>query len=113
MFTVDENVPLTFHDADLAPPSGVFARNYTRAVHKENQPHDWSVSWTTFRDDRRNDMGGHFYIAEYGICIQASSNKAVFWKPSDWHGTSLPMLEPDAKGDGPLLQSGLAIVTSP
>lgn len=27
---VDGGVPLTFHDADLAPPSGVFARNYAR-----------------------------------------------------------------------------------
>ncbi|KAF9038894.1 hypothetical protein BDP27DRAFT_1166384, partial [Rhodocollybia butyracea] len=124
MFTVDVDggVPLTFHDADLAPPSGVFARNYARcyllmllirAIHKENQPHKWSVSWTTFRDNSRKEVGGHFYVAEYGIRIQAASNKAVFWKPGDWHRTSLPMLEPDAKGDGPLLQSGLAIVTSP
>jgi hypothetical protein len=36
----------------------------------------------------------------------------MFWKPGNWHGTSLPMLKPDEKG-GPLLQSGLAIVTSP
>lgn len=27
---VDDGVPLVFHNADLAPPSGVFARNYAR-----------------------------------------------------------------------------------
>ncbi|KAF9066655.1 hypothetical protein BDP27DRAFT_1197367, partial [Rhodocollybia butyracea] len=108
---VDGGVPLTFHNAELAPPSGVFARNYVRAVHFERQPHDWSASWTTFRDDSEGDAGGHSYLASYGIRIQAASNKAVFWKPGDWHGTSLPKLKPAEKG-GPLLQCGLAIVTS-
>ncbi|KAF9062029.1 hypothetical protein BDP27DRAFT_1185820, partial [Rhodocollybia butyracea] len=109
---VDGGVPVTFHNAELAPPSGVFARNYARAVHFERQPHDWSASWTTFRDNSKGDMGGHFYLASYGIRIQGASNKVVFWKPGDWHGTSLPNLSPAEKG-GPLLQSGMAIVMSP
>lgn len=130
-YTIDvgDGVPLTFHNADLAPPSGVFARNYARytlytmqyidayfeirAVHRENQPHKWTSSWTTFRDSNdTGNMGGHFYIAEYGIRIRAATNKAVFWRPGDWHGTSLPRLVPSEKG-GPLLQCGAAIVTSP
>jgi hypothetical protein len=89
-----------------------FCLLFIRPVHQEVQPHKWSVSWTTFRDNSIEHMGGHFYVADYGIRIQAASNKAVFWKPGDWHGTSLPMLKPGEKG-GPLLQSGLAIVTSP
>lgn len=67
--------------------------------------------WTTFRDNSECDAGGHFYLASYGIRIQAASNKVVFWKPGDWHGTSLLKLKPAEKG-GPLLQCGLAIVTS-
>lgn len=82
-----------------------------RPIHRENQPHDWAASWTTFRDDTAEDMGGHFYLSDYGIRIQGASNRAVFWRPSDWHGTSLPKLAPNEKG-GPLLQCGLAIVTS-
>lgn len=31
---VDGGVPLTFHDTELAPPSGVFARNYARSVRR-------------------------------------------------------------------------------
>ncbi|KAF9062492.1 hypothetical protein BDP27DRAFT_1233544, partial [Rhodocollybia butyracea] len=80
---VDGGVPLTFHDAELAPPSGVFARNHARAVHLERQPHDWPSSWTTFHNNSKCDMGGHFYLASYRIRIQAASNKVVFWKPGD------------------------------
>lgn len=125
---VDGGVPVAFHNAELAPPSGVFARNYARwvtcmqmhcalliicrAVHFKRQPHNWSASWTTFCDNSKGDMGGHFYLASYRIRIQGASNKVVFWKPGDWHGTSLPNLSPAEKG-GPLLQSGIAIVTSP
>ncbi|KAF9074235.1 hypothetical protein BDP27DRAFT_1214783 [Rhodocollybia butyracea] len=108
---VDGEVPIIFRNADLAPPSGVFARNYARYVHREKQPHRWAASWTTFRDDSANDAGGHFYLPEYGIRIRAATNKAVFWRPGDWHATSLPKLAPDEK-NGPLLQCGLAIVTS-
>ncbi|KAF9065567.1 hypothetical protein BDP27DRAFT_1157645, partial [Rhodocollybia butyracea] len=108
---VDGEVPLVFRNADLAPPSGVFARNYARYVHREKQPHRWAASWTTFRDDSVAEAGGHFYLPEYGIRIRAATNKAVFWRPGDWHATSLPKLAPDEK-NGPLLQCGLAIVTS-
>ncbi|KAF9061533.1 hypothetical protein BDP27DRAFT_1235073 [Rhodocollybia butyracea] len=126
-YTIDvgDGVPVTFHNTDLAPPSGVFARNYARCVcsvyisgflivnrpvHYEKQPHKWAASWTTYRDNTRSQMGGHFYLASYGIRIQGASNRAVFWRLADWHGTSLPNLEPSEK-EGPLLQSGLAIVT--
>lgn len=85
--------------------------NFNRPVHYEKQPHKWAASWTTYRDNSKDNMGGHFYLASYGIRIQGASNRAVFWKPGDWHGTSLPKLKPSEK-EGPLLQSGLAIVTS-
>ncbi|TFK61065.1 hypothetical protein BDN72DRAFT_863896 [Pluteus cervinus] len=42
----------TFTQAELAlaPPSGAFAGNYARAIRREYQPHEYSISWTTTRD---------------------------------------------------------------
>ncbi|KAJ3875338.1 hypothetical protein F5051DRAFT_333991 [Lentinula edodes] len=111
-YTVPVNgVELTFSGADMAPPSGVFARNYAsdRPVHNEKQPHKWSVAWTTHRDE--SAKGGHFYISKYGIRIRSATNTALFWKPEHFHGTSLQDIDPAEKG-GPHVQSGMSIVTS-
>ncbi|KAJ3891722.1 hypothetical protein GG344DRAFT_76645 [Lentinula edodes] len=113
IYTVPINgLPITFRDARMAPPSGVFARNYARAVHNEVQPHKWSIAWTTFRASINKELGGHFYNSDYGIRIRSATNTAVFWQPEHFHGTSLQDIPPSEKG-GPVIQSGLSIVTSP
>lgn len=117
----------TFHNAELAPPTGVMALNYARcalstfflnlfliqnfrAVHCENQPHKFSISWTTYRSHPKG-AGGHFYIASHGIRINADTNTAVFWRPGDFHCTSLQRVDPN--DDSPeFSQCGLALVTS-
>ncbi|RDB16118.1 hypothetical protein Hypma_003386 [Hypsizygus marmoreus] len=38
-----------FHGAELAPPAGVCAENYSRANHYEFQPHMFGAAWTTSR----------------------------------------------------------------
>ncbi|TFK64927.1 hypothetical protein BDN72DRAFT_730751, partial [Pluteus cervinus] len=74
--------------ADLAPPTGAFAGNYARAIHKEYQPHEYSVSWVTTRD-LLPETGGNFFMAEYGVRIEQAPNTAIVWKPKEFHGTSL------------------------
>ncbi|KAJ3810314.1 hypothetical protein F5876DRAFT_65728 [Lentinula aff. lateritia] len=112
VYTVPINgIPITFRNARMAPPSGVFARNYARAVHNEVQPHKWSIAWTTFRASINKELGGHFYNSDYGIRICSAINTAVFWQPEHFHGTSLQDVPPSEKG-GPVIQSGLSIVTS-
>ena len=34
--------------------------------------------------------GGNFYLAQYGILVEAAPNTLVAWKVRDWHGTTLP-----------------------
>ncbi|KAJ4492337.1 hypothetical protein C8R41DRAFT_733462, partial [Lentinula lateritia] len=112
VYTVPINgIPITFRNARMAPPSGVFARNYARAVHNEVQPHKWSIAWTTFRASINKELGGHFYNSDYGIRIRSAINTVVFWQPEHFHGTSLQDVPPSEKG-GPVIQSGLSIVTS-
>ncbi|KAF5383887.1 hypothetical protein D9757_007416 [Collybiopsis confluens] len=101
---------LLFQGADMAPPSGVFGRNYARFVHRERQPHRWSVSWTTYRlQSSGTELGGHFYLCNWGIRIRAATSTMVFWKPEEWHGTSLPNMVPH---EDTLISDGMAIVTS-
>ncbi|TFK60762.1 hypothetical protein BDN72DRAFT_778991, partial [Pluteus cervinus] len=105
------DVSFTFHEAQLAPPTGVFACNYSRAVHYENQPHDYSISWTLARSDPPT-AGGNFFISQYGIRVEQAPNTVVVWMPKQPHGTSLQHLDPFDK-EPPFLQTGLAFVTSP
>ncbi len=125
-----------FNNVDLAPPTGVSGENYARCVHyllnkilktnecaiisfihREGQPHKWAVSWTTSRfstmTHEQKDLGGHFYIAQYGVRIQAAANTIIAWQPRDWHGTSLHALcGTDDRSDPTYHQRGLAFVTS-
>ncbi|EEB96583.1 hypothetical protein MPER_04261 [Moniliophthora perniciosa FA553] len=101
---------IPFRFAEMAPPCGVFAQNYARPTHTENQPHQYSISWTTGRQGTPSD-GGHFYNSTLGIRVQGAANTVVIWKPKDIHGTSLPLVDP-ADRNPPVLQTGLAIVTS-
>ncbi|KAF8341093.1 hypothetical protein F5887DRAFT_888138, partial [Amanita rubescens] len=109
-YTVNINgIEIEFHDALLAPPSGVMSTNYSRVIHREDQPHKWSISWTTERT-REDDIGGAFYVAQYGIRISGAKNTLIAWQPNHFHGTSLQLFSPD--DDNPeCCQRGLAIVT--
>ncbi|EMD30923.1 hypothetical protein CERSUDRAFT_35051, partial [Gelatoporia subvermispora B] len=100
------------HDAEMAPPGGVFARNYSRPVHKETQPHTWAASWTTDRNGGP-EMGVHFILALWGIKVEAAKDTFIVWNPHEEHGTTLPNVAPGA--DSSLLAAitkGMAIVTS-
>ncbi|GLB37799.1 hypothetical protein LshimejAT787_0408500 [Lyophyllum shimeji] len=99
-----------FHDAELAPPAGVFGENYARAPHTEGQPHKYGVSWTLTRTGGA-EWGGHFYLAKYGIRVQGAPNTVVVWLPGEAHGTSLQDIHPD-DCNPPFCQRGLAFVTS-
>ncbi|KAG6818847.1 hypothetical protein H0H93_001071, partial [Arthromyces matolae] len=85
-----------FVNAELAPPAGVMGENYSRAIHYENQPHKWGLSWTVSRGTEP-DAGCHFFIAEYAIRIEMSPDTMVAWRPSELHGTSLPNCDPKDK----------------
>ena len=78
-------------------------------IHREDQPHKWSISWTTERT-REDDIGGAFYVAQYGIRISGAKNTLIAWQPNHFHGTSLQLFSPG--DDNPeCSQRGLAIVT--
>ncbi|KAE9384480.1 hypothetical protein BT96DRAFT_780120, partial [Gymnopus androsaceus JB14] len=109
-YTIPINgVNIVFNNAEMAPPQGVFGRNYARHVHFERQPHLFAAAWTMFR--KPEALGCNFYNSSYAIQVQSSSNYACFWQPRHWHGTSLPNVEYSETG-GPLVQSGLSLVTS-
>lgn len=114
----------TFNGVDLPPPSGMFGVNYTRYVvgkficsnligfrfiHKESCPHKYAVSWTASRDSRLGkDAGGHFFICDHGIKVEAAADTLIVWRPKAWHGTSLQQVDPNSLE---IFQAGLAIVT--
>lgn len=116
----------TFNKVDMPPPSGMFGVNYTRYVvgkyicsylidfrfiHKEGSPHTYAVSWTTYRDSQLGkDAGGHFFVCDHGIKVEAAADTLIVWRPKSWHGTSLQQVDPKSLE---IFQAGLAIVTSP
>jgi hypothetical protein len=111
IYTVDiEGLPVEFHDVDLAPPCGVMAANYARAIHMEHQPHKYAAAWTTGRTFGDAD-GGHFFLSEYGIRVHAAANTVVVWQPTMAHGTSLQNISP-SNPLPPSSQTGMSIVTS-
>lgn len=57
--------------------------------------------------------GGHFYIAQYGLRIQAAANTIIAWRPGDWHGTSLHnYCGIDSRAHPAYHQRGISFVTS-
>lgn len=89
-----------------------------RHIHTERQPHKWAIAWTTFQVFDYSlcqgsiDAGGHFFISSYEIHIQAAANTLIAWRPSDWHGTSLYLM--DSKNPSKEYhQCGLALITGP
>jgi hypothetical protein len=105
-----DSIPVDFHDVELAPPCGVMAANYSRAMHYEKQPHKYAMAWTTSRNCG-SEYGSHFFVCQYGIRVQAAPNTLVIWQPDMSHGTSLPRYSPMDPSPA-FLQVGMAIVTS-
>jgi hypothetical protein len=99
-----------FHNCDLAPPQGNFAKNYARFCHHENNAHKYCYAWTT---SRKNDWkeGGEFYVADYAIKVESSANTMIVWRGKDFHGTTLPHCLPDEL-ESKFQQIGLSIATS-
>jgi hypothetical protein len=110
-YTVEiEGLPVVYHDVELAPPCGIVAANYARAIHYEHQPHKYAMAWTTCRSGEDED-GGHFFVSKYGIRVHSAPNTLVIWQPRMPHGTSLQNLSPDDPTPA-FSQTGMSIVTS-
>ncbi|KAI0353733.1 hypothetical protein OH77DRAFT_585922 [Trametes cingulata] len=101
---------VTFHEAELAPPTGLLNLNYSRAIHWEHQPHAYSVQWIIDRT-HGEEYGGHFYISSYGVRIINTSDTLIAWRPTDRHGTSLAAFSPHDP-DPEYEQVGICFVTS-
>lgn len=119
---------IVFHNAELAPGSGLLNWNYSRcayhsccalhralrechsAIHFERQPHTYAFQWIT---ERTHDgtYGGHFYIASYGVRIMNTADTMIAWRPADLHGTSLAAFSPKDPSP-PYAQSGVCCSTS-
>ncbi|KAF7784937.1 hypothetical protein Agabi119p4_1102 [Agaricus bisporus var. burnettii] len=97
--------------AKYAPPAGVMAQNYSRAVHFEKQPHKWAASHTLSRDYFADHDGGHFYLAAYGVRVMSAPDSLIVWQPGHHHGTSLQRLDPN-ETDPRMIQRGMSFVTS-
>jgi hypothetical protein len=98
-----------FHSAKLAPPQGNYARNYSRFCHHEKNAHDYCLAWTTSRLQDPSS-GGNFYVADYGIKVEASTDMMVAWRGKHFHGTTLPDVDP-SKLETDFQQLGLSIAT--
>ena len=99
-----------FHNTELAPPQGNFAKNYVRFCHNESNATKYCFAWTT---SQQNDVheGGEFFIADYAIQVQLSSDTMVVWRGKDYHGTTLPHYDPKWL-DRDFHQVGLSIAIS-
>ncbi|KAJ2970361.1 hypothetical protein NUW54_g12746 [Trametes sanguinea] len=102
---------ITFHDAELAPLTGMLNWNYTRATHHEYQPHSHAVQWI-ISCTHGEEYGGHFYISTYGVCIINTNDTMIAWRPTDEHGTSLVQMDPKDPTP-PFDQYGICYCTSP
>ncbi|KAJ3001058.1 hypothetical protein NUW54_g6677 [Trametes sanguinea] len=104
----DESI--TFHDAELAPVTGLLNYNYSRAIHHEAHPHRFAVQWIIGRTHGQ-EYGGHFYISSYGVRIINTTDTMIAWRPTDKHGTSLANFDP-GDPDPPYGQFGICYCTS-
>ncbi|TFK58069.1 hypothetical protein BDN72DRAFT_782551, partial [Pluteus cervinus] len=105
-----EGAEYEFSGGELAPPAGIFAGNYSRAIHYENQPHKFAISWTLTKNTRPGvGEGGNFFMAEYGVKVVHAPNGLIVWNPNLYHGTSLFDVH---HRDEDWLSTGLAFVTS-
>ena len=82
-----------------------------RFIHREGCVHKYGVSWTTHRSSELSEKGGaNFFICSHGIKVEAATDTVIVWKPTSWHGTSLPHRDPH---DPEIFQAGLASITPP
>jgi hypothetical protein len=85
-----------------------------RAIHCEQQPHKYAISWTTSRN-KGQEYGGGFYLAQYGIQVVAAANTFIVWRNHDAHGTGLQKIDPTLvhsdEDPNSFCQAGLAFVT--
>ncbi|KAA8911564.1 hypothetical protein FN846DRAFT_935578 [Sphaerosporella brunnea] len=65
--------------------------------HNEINAHEYCLAWTTSRQ-HSPEMAVNFYIADYGIKVEVSTDMIVVWRGEDFHGTTLPAVEPDCLG---------------
>lgn len=95
------------HNQAFAPPSGQTTSNYSRYIHKETNGTRYMVLWFTDRQCSQSvnsvASGGNFFLADYGVRVQAATDTSIVWEPKKAHGTSLM-----ERGDG-FLQTGLSI----
>ena len=82
-----------FHNTEFAPPQGNFAKNYARFCHHESNANKYCFAWTTSRLNKVQE-GGEFFIADYSVKIEPSSDTMVVWRGRDYHGTTLPHCDP-------------------
>ncbi|KAJ3507051.1 hypothetical protein NMY22_g17053 [Coprinellus aureogranulatus] len=99
-----------FEDVERAPGCAVAVDGYARAVHMENAPHRWALGWNHVRRGS-SLLGGHFYLAAYGVEMRASADTAWAWCPSMWHTTGLSNAHPSTWGWTNFAMQGLAFVT--
>ena len=99
-----------FHNTELAPPQGNFAKNYARFCHNESNATNYCFAWTTSRQNEIHE-GGEFFIADYAIKVQPSADTLVVWRGKDYHGTTLPHCDPQQLNTD-FHQVGLSITIS-
>ncbi|KAH6899290.1 hypothetical protein BKA70DRAFT_1115538 [Coprinopsis sp. MPI-PUGE-AT-0042] len=109
-------VPISIKDAEFGPGCLVMSENYSRAVHRETQPHEWACSWTTLRTGT-NPRGNHFYISNFGVCIRVAEDTSIAWKPTHYHTSSMGSWNLKASfgrhtEDPTMRQQGISFVTS-
>ena len=99
-----------FHNTELAPPQGNFAKNYARFCHNENNASKYCFAWTTSRQNEVHE-GGDFFIVDYRIKVEPSADTMVVWRGKDYHGTTLPHCVPQQLNTN-FHQVGLSITIS-
>lgn len=84
-------------------------------VHKETQGHKYGLNWQSLREGR-TCQGGDFFVAQYGIMMEASHDCLFSWMPEDYHCSSLGTFDPLTDfldDDNPAYnQHSIAFVTS-
>ena len=78
----------------------------------------WACSWITSRVGSVAD-GGHFFVPQHGLKIEAAPNTFIAWRPGQYYGTSLPDTEAPSLGSvGPssrktnFIQHSVSFITS-
>ncbi|KAF8848838.1 hypothetical protein BDZ45DRAFT_605285, partial [Acephala macrosclerotiorum] len=84
---------VVFETHKLAPPAGQCTLNYCRYTHWETNLNRFCFAFNTLRT-HREEHGGNFYFAGYGILIPNRQNQMKVWKGSIWHGTTLALVDP-------------------